>query len=272
MQFVAEDVGWSNHKIPDEYRDQQSSGALAETSGKIRSKALLELPDSMVSCVLLRSYLILWKQLEVLKAEWGRFKLKVEDINTVPLYKQFSEFYAAEILYPAMRSIAIQMGTEDEFEGFVTTSQCILPPKEASEIEIKSRQLQKLLESLEIHMIHDVQKKINKEMTLVISEKAREERNLPTELWKHHSMQENFTVTRPEIVESFVQRLMENHQETDGEVAFGKDHLQKCLTALGCDIMARERSNFETYSMFYENMLQKQHQQLYQKEQVLLYS
>lgn len=29
-------------------------------------------------------------------------------------------------------------------------------------------------------MIHDVQKKINKEMTLVISEKAREERNLPT--------------------------------------------------------------------------------------------
>lgn len=40
--------------------------------------------------------------------------------------------------------------------------------------------LQKLLESLEIHMIHDVQKKINKEITLVISEKAREERNLPT--------------------------------------------------------------------------------------------
>lgn len=36
------------------------------------------------------------------------------------------------------------------------------------------------MESLEIHMIHDVQKKVNKEITLVISEKAREERNLPT--------------------------------------------------------------------------------------------
>ncbi|KAL8186355.1 UNVERIFIED_CONTAM: hypothetical protein K2H54_069211 [Gekko kuhli] len=32
--------------------------------------------------------------------------------------------------------------------------------------------------------------------------------------------------------------------------------------------MARERSNFETYSMFYENILQQQQQLLYQKEQV----
>lgn len=41
-------------------------------------------------------------------------------------------------------------------------------------------QLQKLLESLEIHMIHDVQKKIKQEMTLVISERARQESSLPT--------------------------------------------------------------------------------------------
>lgn len=32
--------------------------------------------------------------------------------------------------------------------------------------------------------------------------------------------------------------------------------------------MARERSNFETYSMFYENILQQLHHLLYQKEQV----
>lgn len=32
--------------------------------------------------------------------------------------------------------------------------------------------------------------------------------------------------------------------------------------------MARERSNFETYSMFYENILRQQQQLLYQKEQV----
>uniref|UniRef100_A0A8C6VCT6 Uncharacterized protein n=1 Tax=Naja naja TaxID=35670 RepID=A0A8C6VCT6_NAJNA len=116
-------------------------------------------------------------------------------------------------------------------------------------------------------MIHEVQKKINKEITLVLSEKAREGRHLPTELWKHHSMQEMFSVPRPEIVESFIQRLMEDHQEINAEIIFQKDHFKKCLTSLACDAMARERSNFETYSMFYENLLRRQHQLLYKKEQ-----
>ncbi|XP_048348944.1 uncharacterized protein LOC125430762 isoform X3 [Sphaerodactylus townsendi] len=271
MQFEMEDILRNNYEVLDDRGERKtpfakSSGRLAEVSGK-PSGVLLELPDSVASCSLLKSYLILWKQLEMSKTEWGRLKLKVDDINTVALYKQFSELYNAEIFYPAIRSVAIHMGIEDEFEEFVTTSQCICPLKEVSEVELKTKQLKNLLESLEIHMIHDVQKKINKELTLVISEKAREERNLPTELWKHHSMQESFSVTRPEIVESFIQRLMENHKETDAEITTGKDHLHRCLTALGCDIMARERSNFEIYSMFYENILQHQHQLLYQKEQ-----
>ncbi|XP_061479532.1 uncharacterized protein LOC133383234 isoform X2 [Rhineura floridana] len=271
IQLVMEDVVWSNYEVLNDPRDQRTSfrknlAKITEASRKT-SKALMELPDSVASCTLQKSYLILWKQLEMLKAEWGRLKLKVDDINTVPLYKQFSELYGAEVLYPAMRTLARHMGIEDEMEGFGTTFHCIFPPEEASEVEIKTYQLQKLLESLEIHMIHDVQKKVNKEITLVISEKTREERNLSTELWKHHSMQEIFSVTRPEMVELFVQKLMENHREIDTEIAFTKEHLQKCLTTLGCDVMARERSNFETYSMFYENILQQQHQLLYQKEQ-----
>nr|XP_034965163.1 uncharacterized protein LOC118082199 isoform X7 [Zootoca vivipara] len=272
MQLAMEDILWSNYEGLNGHGEQrtpfgkQNLAMTNEGSGKT-SKALLELPDSVASSSSQKSYLILWKQLEILKAEWGRLKLKVDDINTVPLYKQFTEQYSTEVLYPAMRSIAIHMGKEDEFEGFGLTSHCILPPKDASETEIKTHQLQKLLESLEIHMIRDVQKKVNKEITLVISEKTREERNLSTELWKHHGMQEIFSVTRPEIVESFVQKLMENHQETDAEITFPKDHLQKCFTALGCDVMARERSNFESYSMFYENILRQQHQLLYQKEQ-----
>nr|XP_034965157.1 uncharacterized protein LOC118082199 isoform X2 [Zootoca vivipara] len=271
MQLAMEDILWSNYEGLNGHGEQRTPfgknlAMTNEGSGKT-SKALLELPDSVASSSSQKSYLILWKQLEILKAEWGRLKLKVDDINTVPLYKQFTEQYSTEVLYPAMRSIAIHMGKEDEFEGFGLTSHCILPPKDASETEIKTHQLQKLLESLEIHMIRDVQKKVNKEITLVISEKTREERNLSTELWKHHGMQEIFSVTRPEIVESFVQKLMENHQETDAEITFPKDHLQKCFTALGCDVMARERSNFESYSMFYENILRQQHQLLYQKEQ-----
>ncbi|XP_062825081.1 uncharacterized protein ccdc162 isoform X2 [Anolis carolinensis] len=268
MQFIIEDVLLNNYETPSDLSSQQTSfkkldlATIAEASGK-PSEAPLELLNSMASCAPQKSYLILWKQLETLKAEWGRLKLKVEDINTIALYKQFSELYSVEVLCPAMR----RRGIEVEFEGFGATSQSVYPLKEASQVEIKTYQLQKLLESLEVHMIHDVQKKVNKEITLVISEKARHERNLPTELWKHHSMQEIFSVTRPEIVESFIQRLMENHQESEAEISFQKDHLQKCLTALGCDVMARERSNFENYSMFYENILHRQHQLLYKKEQ-----
>uniref|UniRef100_A0A8C3BZZ1 Coiled-coil domain-containing protein 162 n=1 Tax=Cairina moschata TaxID=8855 RepID=A0A8C3BZZ1_CAIMO len=283
MQFLMEDVLQNCYSSADEdHTDCQASLAkskqnLAEMidtstnwlqSSKKMCKHLLRHQDPVLSCNLLRSFLILWKQLEMLKAEWGRLKLRTEDINTVPLYKEFCEQYGTDILHPAMKAIAREMGTEENFGGPVTSTQHILPPKGASEIEMKVYQLQKLLESLEIHMIHDVQKKIKLEMTLVTSERARQESSLPTELWKHRVMQENFSVVRPQIVETFVQRLMENYQESDTEVTFKKSHLQQCLTVLGCDIMAREHSNFETYSMFYENILQQLHHLLYQKEQI----
>ena len=52
------------------------------------------------------------------------------------------------------------------------------------------------------------------------------------------------------------------------QVTFRKDHLEACLLSLGCDVMARERSNFESYSMCYEHVLQHTRQKLFQKEQV----
>ncbi|NXC44706.1 CC162 protein, partial [Penelope pileata] len=285
MQFLMEDV-LQNHGscAVEDHADCKASSAeskqqnVAEMIGpsanwlrssKKMHKLLLRHQDPVTSWHLLRSFLMLWKQLEIIKAEWGRLKLRTEDINTVPLYKEFCEQYGTEILHPAMKAIARQMGTEEVFGEPVTSTQHVLPPRGASEIEMKVYQLRKLLESLEIHMIRDVQKKIKQEMTLVISERARQESSLPTELWKHKVMQENFSVVRPQIVETFVQRLMENYQESDAEVTFKKSHLQQCLTVLGCDIMARERSNFETYSMFYENILQQLHRLLYQKEHEL---
>ncbi|XP_060545086.1 uncharacterized protein LOC117660839 isoform X3 [Pantherophis guttatus] len=267
IEFIMEDVLWNSEILIDQEVQKPFRKVSATSTSEAKGKALTAPPDTMTSYALQRSYLIQWKQLEMLKAEWGRLKLKVEDINTVPLYKQFSELYEAEIFHAAMRSIARHWGIEDEFEEYGTIQPCSLFPKEVSKIDVITHQFQKLLENLEIHMIHDVQKKINKEITLVLSEKAREERHLPTELWKHHSMQEMFSVTRPEIVESFIQRLMEDHQEINAEITFQRDHFKKCLTSLACDVMARERSNFETYSMFYENLLRWQHQLLYQKEQ-----
>lgn len=51
------------------------------------------------------------------------------------------------------------------------------------------------------------------------------------------------------------------------QITFQREHLEACLLSLGCDVMARERSNFETYSMCYEHVLQHARQKLHQKEQ-----
>lgn len=40
-----------------------------------------------------------------------------------------------------MKAIARRMGKEDEFEGLIISSQSILPPEGASEIEIKTQQV-----------------------------------------------------------------------------------------------------------------------------------
>lgn len=52
------------------------------------------------------------------------------------------------------------------------------------------------------------------------------------------------------------------------QVTFRKDHLEACLLSLGGDVMARERSNFESYSMCYKHILEHVRQKLCQKEQV----
>lgn len=52
------------------------------------------------------------------------------------------------------------------------------------------------------------------------------------------------------------------------QVTFGKDHLQAGLLSLGCDVRARERSNFESYPTRYERVLERVRQQLRQKEHV----
>ncbi|XFG03559.1 hypothetical protein AB1E19_007183 [Capra hircus] len=284
MQLLKEDVLLSNYPVITEGLPEQQAtpdkntqpdlsrvpGLRSQFQSSPKASKLLGGPcDAVMSLALLGSFLVLWKQLEVLKEHWGRLKLQVQDINSPSLHKQFSELYGTDILYPSMKAIARRMGKEDEFEEILITSQSILPPKGASEIEIKTQQLQKLLENLEIHMIQEVLRKVNREITLVVSEKSKEQHTLPTDLWKHQVMEENFSIIRPQIVENFVQRLLENYQDDGLEVTFRKDHLEACLLSLGCDVMARERSNFESYSMCYEHILEHVRQKLCQKEKEL---
>ncbi|KAJ8399407.1 hypothetical protein AAFF_G00411190 [Aldrovandia affinis] len=251
--------------------EEGRGGAEMEDSGGMEVTKFLLAPhrDSLQVYSALRSFLVLWKQLEVFKESWGRRQLGVEQINTPTLYKRFSKLYRAEIFYPSVRVVAHQLGREGEYSLPLNDSQPIPPPAGASEAEIMVQQLHRLLESAESDMIMMVERRIARELTLVISERARQDTGLPTELWKRGSVQHTFSPERPVIMENFIQQLMEGGEEEEGRVIFSKVHLQASLTALACAVMGREKSCFQTYSRFYEHVLQQESQLLYHREQDL---
>ncbi|XP_048829785.1 uncharacterized protein si:ch73-242m19.1 [Brienomyrus brachyistius] len=216
-----------------------------------------------------KAFLLLWKQLEGFKEDWGRRQLSVEQINTTSLYRKYSSLYREEILYPSMRTLVRQLGSEEEFGSVWAEGQPVPLPTGASEVDIKTQQLGRLLECAECDLIAAAQSRIRRELTLVISERAHLSGGLPTELWKRPSMKQCFSPERPQIVENFMQQLMDGCEETEGKLTLAKSHLQECLTALGCAVMGRERSNFQAYSLFYENLLQHVTQMLFQREQDL---
>ncbi|KAM7376223.1 hypothetical protein PAMP_005966 [Pampus punctatissimus] len=216
----------------------------------------------------LRGFLLLMKQLQVFKENWALRHVGAEMFSTPGLYQQFIKLYRAEIFYPSMRALAQQMGKERDYEVLISGSQSLLNPPGASEVDVKAWQLHRLLESVECDMIRALQRRINRELTLVVSERTRQDTGLPTELWKKSTVKYSLSPERPQIVESFIQQLMEGSEEADGHLRISIDHLQQCLTHLGCSVMERERRSFLLYSQFYEQILQQQTQLLYQKEQV----
>ncbi len=103
-----------------------------------------------------------------------------------------------------MRALAQHMGKQRDSEVLIPGSQALLPPPGASEVDVKawqvqhsyqrhivlcfctslntlsSCQLHKLLESTECDMIRAAQRRINRELTLVVSERTRQDAGLPT--------------------------------------------------------------------------------------------
>eukprot|EP00064_Thunnus_orientalis_P010332 superscaffoldBa00001395_g10358 len=217
----------------------------------------------------LRGFLLLMKQLQVFKESWARRRRGVEMFSTAGLYQQFVKIYRAEIFYPSMRALAQQLGKEHDYEVLISGSQSLLPPPGASEVDVKVWQLHRLLESTECDMIRAVQRRISRDLTLVVSERTRQDTGLPTELWKKSAVKYSLSPERPQIVESFIQQLMEGAEEAEGQLRVSVDHLQQCLTHLGCSVAERERGSFLLYSQFYEQILQQQTQLLYQREQDL---
>ncbi|XP_067312201.1 uncharacterized protein si:ch73-242m19.1 [Pseudorasbora parva] len=224
--------------------------------------------DPIQSLMNQRGFLLLWKQVEVFKESWTQRQMGVETINSPALFRRFSQLYRVEIYFPSMQALAQQLDKEKEYELVLSQTQSVLPPPGAAEVDVKTWQLLRLLEITECDMIRALQKRINSEMTLVMSERSRHDTGLPTELWKRPSMKHSVSLERPQIVEDFTQRLMSGAEgETDEQVTFSSAHLQKCLTELACAVMNRERSVFQNYSQFYEHILQQQEQLLYHREQ-----
>ncbi|XP_016401411.1 uncharacterized protein si:ch73-242m19.1 [Sinocyclocheilus rhinocerous] len=224
--------------------------------------------DPIESLMKQRGFLLLWKQMEALKESWTQRQTGVEKINTTAQFRHLSQLYRVEIYFPSMQALAQQMDKEKEYEILLSQTQSVLPPPGAAEADVKMWQLLRLLEITECDMIRALQKRINSEMTLVMSERSRHDAQLPAELWKRPSMKHSVSLERPQIVEDFIQRLVKGvEREIDAQVTFSSAHLQECLTELTCAVMNRERSVFQRYSQFYEHILQQQEQLLYQREQ-----
>ncbi|XP_077981616.1 uncharacterized protein LOC144436648 [Glandiceps talaboti] len=250
----------TEEKIPEE-RESIHSFAVVERKPISRSK------EPIVAFGLLKKFLILWKVLEVFKKDWAKRKLGAEEISTPTLYKQYCKLYKVEILYPVLKSMARKYGKGDLYEGMINEDEPMIAPAGASEMEVRAKQLIRLLDSLEAHMVYELRRKIAKEHTLVVSEKAREEGNLPTDLWKKPVMNERMTIAKPHIAEDFSRLLMSEAKSSEDEIIIKRETLNKSLSLLANMVMQRERSNFESYSMYYENLLRHHHQLLYQREQ-----
>ncbi|KAH3820990.1 hypothetical protein DPMN_122743, partial [Dreissena polymorpha] len=232
------------------------------------SVSLSRTQEPLKSYKLLKFFLMLWKCLELLKADWGRRRLGVQAIESMSMYRNFCKVYKTEVLLPVLQSVARRLGQGEMYEGIALETDPLVMPRGASEIEVRAKQLVRLFENHECHMIMELRKKMSKELTLVLAERGRvEETALPTDLWKRPVMKESFTILKPHMTESFYEKLMNNCEEKDDHVTFSRKHLDTCLADLARDVMAREKNNFESYTMFYENLLRACHQNLYQREQ-----
>lgn len=117
-------------------------------------------------------------------------------------------------------------------------------------------------------MIEDTQKKITRDLQLVVAERQRGDNALPTDLWKMPGMAESYTSPRPHVAEDFAQLFYENLEgdKEDSVLQIKKIKFENCLKKLATEVMAREKSNYDNYSSYYENVLRSQHHVLYSKE------
>ena len=131
--------------------------------------------------------------------------------------------------------------------------------------ELKIHLLRRLLENIEIVMIQDCIKRISRENTQVVAERARGDHMLPTDLWKNATMKENVTIQQSHLIEKFIDDLQ---IPVNSEVlTFHRNHFDDCLMKLANAFTIREKTCYLSYATFYENLLRHHNQVLYIREQ-----
>jgi hypothetical protein len=186
-----------------------------------------------------------------------------------------SESYRKEVLIPSLKILVKNPDLREAYEKIDDFKQPILLPPDVSELDSKKKQMSRLLEKLEVFMIEETIQRVQRELKLVITERSREESTLATDLWKKPIMKEEFTINKPHIADSFARLLSSVSKPVESPPAaqtgedmlmISQSDLKKCLIKLGDMIQERERSNYEQYGTFYENLLKHQHQLQYFNE------
>ena len=225
--------------------------------------------DPLMIAEFIRSFLLLWARLAIVKKEWGCRRLGVSGIDSIKLYQSLCNTYKVEVLHGIYTQIASKTGQADKYlkASSLGEDEELEAPENTTEYEIVTRQLVRLLENLECIMIQGCIRKVSREQTLVVSERNRDDSTLPTDLWKKGNMKENFTTSRPEITVRIAEQLLTNSTIQEDTITIDKEHFDRCMVHLGTKIMCREKQAFESYATFYENLLRQQHQSIYMKEQ-----
>ncbi|CAH8539605.1 unnamed protein product [Dicrocoelium dendriticum] len=250
---------------------QKSSHAATVASGIVSDEKhkLSTLDTPVEAYTLLKKFLILRKRVELLKYAWGKRRLGVESIDTPALFKVFCSIYKREKLYPLLRSLAIQYKQPDMYAlGPLESTDVLVMPSGIPEMVVRQRQLLKLIEAFEFYMIADLRKLIVRQIDLVIKERNREEGNLPLDLWKRPAMKETLSIKRPALADELVVQLSNNlqHDEKNDTYCITKDALNEVIQTFAISVMRMQRESYESYSMYYENLLKNQHGLLYAKE------
>ncbi|VDK35139.1 unnamed protein product [Taenia asiatica] len=223
----------------------------------------------MAAYALIKKYLILRKRVELMKREWGKRRLGLENIDTAVTFKQFTQVYRRERLFPLLRSLSIQYKQPEIFAlGPFQETDVQISPKGIPEMVLLQRQLVKLIEAFENYMIGDIRKMLVRQIDLVIKERNREEGNLPLDLWKKPAMKESLTVQRPALVDEVLQNLLDGAREDKVRktMTFDTEHLNKFIQTVTIGVMRMQREAYENYAMYYENLLKNQHMLLYARE------